>query len=335
MKPNLRHIRHKSFIGLCLSVVFLLGLGAPAAAVECEPEATEEGESGLAVIGDLLLVRPLLFGATVAGGGLFTLALPFTAVSDNTSVTADHLVKRPGRATFQRCLGCFETGWYTGQQPSLVCRSPLLSGWDLQMTAKQPEESLDQAWEWRGGQWHYQLEGRAPTEAASYAYEEAALKVHFSADPSLNLFHGRPHALSIKLLQLSDPGVLNHYRGSSFRLADLLALDATERHEEVVSETRLVLLPGEQRTLTLNRVKDARHLVLLTGYYGIQDATSLRRLEIPAVNERNPPPLEDKSRWWWPFGSQQPPAPDQEVARLKIWIELGEDRIERLRALGF
>ena len=330
MKPN---SRPTSLTCLCLCLALLFSISTPSLAFECQPEATEEGESGLAVIGDLLLVRPLLFGATLAGSGLFTLALPFTAISDNTPVTADHLVRRPGRATFQRCLGCFEAGWYSGNQPTPPCPETTGFGWATAST-EYPDTFVGQAWEWQAGQWRYQLEGLLPRQARDYPHEEDAVVIHFQAGEYLNLYRGRPHAVSIKLLQLSDPGVLDHYRGSSFRLADLLALQAAELHQEVLSESRLVLLPGERRTLTFNRVKDARHLAILAGYYGMQDATSLRRLTIPAVNERDPPPPE-KSRWWWPFGSQQPPVPEHEVARLKIWIELGEDRIEQLRALGF
>lgn len=54
---------------------------------------------------DLVIARPLLFGATVVGTGLFVVTSPFTIVTGNDKAAADALVVQPGRATFVRPLG--------------------------------------------------------------------------------------------------------------------------------------------------------------------------------------------------------------------------------------
>ncbi len=55
---------------------------------------------------DLVLLRPLLLGATVVGSGLFVAALPFTLPSGSTGDAARELVAVPFHSTFLRCLGC-------------------------------------------------------------------------------------------------------------------------------------------------------------------------------------------------------------------------------------
>lgn len=55
---------------------------------------------------DLAIARPLLLAATAAGAGLFIVTLPFSTVGRNTNQAFTAFVLAPGRATFDRCLGC-------------------------------------------------------------------------------------------------------------------------------------------------------------------------------------------------------------------------------------
>lgn len=64
-----------------------------------------------AMIGDLLIARPLLIVATVIGVGLFVVASPFAAAGGNLGATGKALVVDPGRAAFVRCLGCTTSGY--------------------------------------------------------------------------------------------------------------------------------------------------------------------------------------------------------------------------------
>jgi hypothetical protein len=61
---------------------------------------------------DVVLVRPLGFVATVIGGGLFVVCLPFALTSGSVKNTADTLVGQPYRFTFKRPLGDFDEGSY-------------------------------------------------------------------------------------------------------------------------------------------------------------------------------------------------------------------------------
>ena len=52
-----------------------------------------------AMVGDLIIARPLLAGVTAIGA------------AGNTAEAGQELVVRPGRATFVRCLGCTKDGY--------------------------------------------------------------------------------------------------------------------------------------------------------------------------------------------------------------------------------
>ena len=61
----------------------------------------------LDAVGDVFLVRPGSFVATVIGSAVFVVALPFAAMSRSVKHTAEVLVIRPARFTFTRPVGEF------------------------------------------------------------------------------------------------------------------------------------------------------------------------------------------------------------------------------------
>jgi hypothetical protein len=63
------------------------------------------------MIGDLLIARPLLIGATAIGAIAFVVSLPFTALGGNIGEAGKALVLEPGEAAFVRCLGCTTSGY--------------------------------------------------------------------------------------------------------------------------------------------------------------------------------------------------------------------------------
>jgi hypothetical protein len=107
----------KPFRILAATLALLFGLQAmPAMA---QPEAHGSGDPvysiqnppAFAMIGDLLIARPFLIVATVAGAALFVVALPFAAAGGGVADTGKALVVDPARAAFVRCLGCTGDGY--------------------------------------------------------------------------------------------------------------------------------------------------------------------------------------------------------------------------------
>jgi len=73
--------------------------------------AADENPTALAMTGDLLFVRPVMFGITVIGSVAWLLSLPFAAAGGNIKQTTDTLVIGPAKNTFVRCLGCTRPGY--------------------------------------------------------------------------------------------------------------------------------------------------------------------------------------------------------------------------------
>jgi hypothetical protein len=79
----------------------LLSAGANPCAADTEKEP-------LAVIADVVVVRPACFLVTAVGSVAFVVCLPFAAISKSVKQSADTLVVKPAKATFTRPLGDME-----------------------------------------------------------------------------------------------------------------------------------------------------------------------------------------------------------------------------------
>ncbi|MFF7706439.1 multidrug transporter [Pseudomonas sp. NPDC007930] len=112
-----------------LSLALALGVGAqampawadfdsesrPTGGASGDPNFQVQNPPAFAMIGDLLVARPLLIAATVVGAGLFVVSLPFTAAGGNMGAAGKALVVDPGKAAFVRCLGCTDSGYNKGR----------------------------------------------------------------------------------------------------------------------------------------------------------------------------------------------------------------------------
>jgi hypothetical protein len=76
-----------------------------------DPSYTIQNPPAFAMIGDLLIARPLLVAATIIGAGVFVVSLPFTAFGGGIGEAGQALVLDPGKAAFVRCLGCTGEGY--------------------------------------------------------------------------------------------------------------------------------------------------------------------------------------------------------------------------------
>lgn len=74
-----------------------------------DPMYTANAPKAFSMIGDLLIARPLLIGATLVGAAVFVVSLPFTALGGNVKEAGQALVSDPAREAFARCLGCTST----------------------------------------------------------------------------------------------------------------------------------------------------------------------------------------------------------------------------------
>lgn len=76
-----------------------------------DPLYTANAPKAFSMVGDLVIARPLLIGATAVGAVAFVVSLPFTALGGNVGEAAQALVLEPGKEAFVRCLGCTSSGY--------------------------------------------------------------------------------------------------------------------------------------------------------------------------------------------------------------------------------
>ncbi|HSO19617.1 MAG TPA: hypothetical protein VLT88_09180 [Desulfosarcina sp.] len=91
-------------------VVLLTALALVAVpCMTCLAQELEKDDDIIAgkMAGDALVVRPLGIAATIIGGAVFVISLPFSALGGNTKPAYDYLVADPFKFTFSRALGEF------------------------------------------------------------------------------------------------------------------------------------------------------------------------------------------------------------------------------------
>lgn len=82
-------------------------------------DAVDESPNEFAMVGDLLVARPLGAVLVVGGTAAWLVSLPFTLLSGHAGEAADTLIAGPVETTFMRCLGCRNPG-YTNKDIELV-----------------------------------------------------------------------------------------------------------------------------------------------------------------------------------------------------------------------
>ena len=94
-------------VGTAIAFCMLLGLVAQPALANPADEP-----SGVEMVGDVLIARPVGAAMTAIGAVAFVVSLPLSAAGGNIGQAAEKLVVDPARETFVRCLGCRNTGRY-------------------------------------------------------------------------------------------------------------------------------------------------------------------------------------------------------------------------------
>ena len=149
-----------------------------------------------------------------------------------------------------------------------------------------------------------------------WAYEKDAIKIQVKADPLLNLDNGKAHTLFVCVYQLKDPNGFNQLSGDQSGLYKLLECRLFDAG--VATSKRLIVNPGEQTTLMMDRAENAKYLAVIAGYYGIVRDRITRLIEIPVI-------VEEKG-----FFSKER---TQKPGFLDITLFLGPEQIEKIEGL--
>lgn len=101
----------KMIVGARRAIVALIVSGMLLPQMLWAQDAIDESPNEFAMVGDLLVARPLGAVMTVGGAAVWLVSLPFTLLSGHASEAAGTLIGGPAEATFMRCLGCRNTGY--------------------------------------------------------------------------------------------------------------------------------------------------------------------------------------------------------------------------------
>jgi type VI secretion system VasD/TssJ family lipoprotein len=124
-----------------------------------------------------------------------------------------------------------------------------------------------------------------PVPPPQWTYEKDALQIHLIADPKLNFESGVPHTLVTCVYQLKDPNAFNQLSediNGIYKLLDCGLFDAG-----VATAKRLIVHPGQDVNVLLDRAEGAKYVAVVCGYYILEKARMIRLYEIPvAVEEK-------------------------------------------------
>ena len=100
----MRKIAKKTMVFLLIATLVFIPFGA---SVLAGGQTLDMERSASAMAADLIIVRPLGIVATVLGGAVFIVSLPFSVLGHNTKEASQKLLKDPAKFTFKRPLGDF------------------------------------------------------------------------------------------------------------------------------------------------------------------------------------------------------------------------------------
>ncbi|MFT4719150.1 MAG: hypothetical protein ACI9SB_000313 [Candidatus Azotimanducaceae bacterium] len=94
---------------ICLAAGLVLLAGVVPMIAQAAP--VEENPTGAAMVGDILIARPLGLLMFAAGSVVYLATLPFSLAGGNASDAGERLVLEPAKEVFVRCLGCTHAGY--------------------------------------------------------------------------------------------------------------------------------------------------------------------------------------------------------------------------------
>ena len=117
-----------------------------------------------------------------------------------------------------------------------------------------------------------------------WTYEKEAIRLHIKADDKLNLDEGEAHTLLLCAYQLSDPNTFNQLANDQDGLYTLL--DCSLFGNGAAAAKRLILQPGQDINMVLDRAEGARYVAIVAGYYILEKERMVKMVEIPEFVEK-------------------------------------------------
>lgn len=122
-----------------------------------------------------------------------------------------------------------------------------------------------------------------PLPPTEWSYAKDAIQIHVKADAKLNLDAGVHHTLVLCVYQLRDPNTFNQLSDDPAGIYKLLECGLFDAG--VATAKRLIIHPGQDMNVNLDRAEGAKYVAVVAGYYKLQKERMIRLYDIPVVIE--------------------------------------------------
>ena len=104
-----------------------------------------------------------------------------------------------------------------------------------------------------------------PDPTPTWNYEPEGILINYKADKLLNEFNGEPHTVVLLVFQLTSIDAFNSQVKNEENLKKILQIENFD--PSVVSIDKIIVQPGENNSLVLNRAENAKWVGIVAGYY--------------------------------------------------------------------
>ena len=116
-----------------------------------------------------------------------------------------------------------------------------------------------------------------------WSYEKEAIRLHINADSMLNLDEGEAHTLLLCVYQLTDPNTFNQLSNDDDGLYTLLECGLFGAG--AAASKRLIIQPGQDINMVLDRAEGARYVAMVAGYYILEKERMIKVVEVQEIIE--------------------------------------------------
>ncbi len=132
-----------------------------------------------------------------------------------------------------------------------------------------------------------------------WTYEKDAIRMHIKADDKLNLDEGEAHTLLLCAYQLSDPNTFIQLSNDQDGLYKLL--ECSLFGDGAAASKRMIIQPGQDLNMTLDRAEGARYVAIVAGYYILEKDRMVKMVDVPEYTEKKGFVKKTKTRKPAPF----------------------------------
>lgn len=116
------------------------------------------------------------------------------------------------------------------------------------------------------------------------SFDPQGIRIQYTADKLLNVFENEPHTLILAVYQLDNINVFNDLIKNRDGLEKLLQIQRFDA--SAVGMDKIIVQPGQEKTVVLNRVENAKWIGIVAGYYNLEISQVTRLFNIPVITEK-------------------------------------------------